>query len=223
MRGAPQVGFSATIRKIKARTSLLTRFRPPTWLILETHVQYKRNPARCQFTTVLGVTKMSGLVHPDQNVRNATQNSLCRAVNPGRGCCPSRASNCRRRARFSRKRSSRERKALTNQPRKCRSDTIMARIVAEKSESSLSPSHSFCGCTMFWRGTGRGPQELPNRLKRPPNRCAPLATRFSTMWDLHHFRLCKACLTACTFPACNRIGGEPTFRDLVGRPIQYKF
>src|ERR1700688_5038681 len=39
MRGAPQVGFSATIRKIKARTSLLTRFRPPTWLILETHVQ----------------------------------------------------------------------------------------------------------------------------------------------------------------------------------------
>jgi hypothetical protein len=40
--------------------------------------QYKRNPARCQFTTVLGVTKMSGLVHPDQNVLSATQNSLCR-------------------------------------------------------------------------------------------------------------------------------------------------
>jgi hypothetical protein len=48
MRGAPQVGFSETIRKIKARTSLLTRFRPPTCLNLETHVQYKRNPARCQ-------------------------------------------------------------------------------------------------------------------------------------------------------------------------------
>jgi hypothetical protein len=61
MRGAPQVGFSETIRKIKARTSLLTRFRPPTWLTLETHVQYKQNPARRQFTTVLGVTKMSGL------------------------------------------------------------------------------------------------------------------------------------------------------------------
>jgi hypothetical protein len=27
--GAPQVGFSESIRKIKARTSLLTRFRPP--------------------------------------------------------------------------------------------------------------------------------------------------------------------------------------------------
>jgi hypothetical protein len=71
--------------KLSARTSLLTRFRPHTWLTLETHVQYKRNPARCQFTTVLGVTKMSGLVHPDQNVRNATQNSLCRAVNRRRG------------------------------------------------------------------------------------------------------------------------------------------
>jgi hypothetical protein len=37
----------SNLRKIKARTSLLTRFRPPTWLTLETHVQYKRNPARC--------------------------------------------------------------------------------------------------------------------------------------------------------------------------------
>ena len=94
MRGAPQVGFSATIRKIKARTSLLTRFRPPTCLTLETHVQYKRNPARCQFTTVLGVTKTRGFLHPDQNVLNATQNSLCRAVNRWRGRCACRASNC---------------------------------------------------------------------------------------------------------------------------------
>jgi hypothetical protein len=152
MRGAPQVGFSETIRKIKARTSLLTRFRPPTWLTLETHVQYKRNPARCQFTTVLGVTKMSGFLHPD-HVRNATQNSLCRAVNRRQGCCACRASNCRRRARFSRTRSSRERKTLTNQPRRSRSDTIIAGIISENSESSFAPSHSFCRCTTFWRGT----------------------------------------------------------------------
>src|SRR6266849_1584748 len=71
MRGAPQVGFSATIRKIKARTSLLRRFRPPTWLILETHVQYNRNPARCQFTTVLGVTKTRGCLHPEQFVQGS--------------------------------------------------------------------------------------------------------------------------------------------------------
>jgi len=153
MRGAPQVGFSATIRKIKARTSLLTRFRPPTCLTLEIHVQYKRNPARCQFTTVLGVTKTRGLVHPDQNVLNATQNSLCRAVNRRRGRCACRASNCRRRARFSRTRSSRELKTLTIHPRRCRSGTIMARILSEKSESSFAPSHSFCECTTFWRDT----------------------------------------------------------------------
>src|SRR6267378_7805586 len=153
MRGAPQVGFSATIRKIKARTSLLTRFRPPTRLNLETHAQYKRNPARCQFTTVLGVTKTRGLVHPDQNVLNAIQNSLCRVVNRWRGRCACRASSCRRRARFSRTRSSRERQALNIQPRKCRSDTIIARILSELSEFSSSPSHSFCRCTTFWRGT----------------------------------------------------------------------
>ena len=29
----------------------------------------------------------------------------------------------------------------------------MARILSEKSESSLASSHSFCECTTFWRGT----------------------------------------------------------------------
>jgi hypothetical protein len=98
---------------------------------------------------------MRGFLHPDHNVLKATQNSLCRAVNRRRGCCAYRASNCRRRARFSRTRSSLERKTLTNQPRKCRSDTIMARILAEKPESSFAPSHSFCECTTFWRDTAR--------------------------------------------------------------------
>src|SRR6267154_2752568 len=53
-----------------------------TWVCrtLETHVQYKRNPARCQFTTALGVTKTRGFLHPDQHVHNATQNSLCGAA-----------------------------------------------------------------------------------------------------------------------------------------------
>src|SRR5664279_3917391 len=62
MRGAPHVGFSVTIRKIKARTSLLTGFRPPIGLTLESNLRYKRNPVRCQFTTVLGVTKMRGFL-----------------------------------------------------------------------------------------------------------------------------------------------------------------
>ena len=153
MRGAPQLGFSATMRKIRARASLLTRFRPPTCLALETHVQYKRNPARCHLTTVLRVTKTRGSVHPDQNVLNATQNNLCRAVNRRRGRLACRASNYRRSARFSRTRSSRELKALTIQPRRWRSHTIMARILSEQSELSSSPSRSLCGCTTFWRDT----------------------------------------------------------------------
>jgi len=41
----------------------------------------------------------------------------------------------------------RELKALTIHPRRCRSDTIMARILSELSEFSFSPSHSFCRCT----------------------------------------------------------------------------
>src|SRR6516164_1303333 len=149
MRGAPQVGFSATIRKVTPRTSLLTPFRPPTRLNLEIHIQYKRNPVPCQFTTLRGVTKTRGFLHPDQNVLNATQNSLCRAVNRVRGCCACKASSCWRRAKFSRTRSSRERKELMIHPRRCRSDTIMARIVAEKSESSFSQFIHSAGVRRF--------------------------------------------------------------------------
>ena len=89
---APRVGFSETIRKIKARTSLLAPFRPRTWLTLETHIQYKRNPARCQFTTVLGVTKMR-LPPPGPERSQSNPDSLCRAGNRRRGCCACRASN----------------------------------------------------------------------------------------------------------------------------------
>jgi hypothetical protein len=46
------------------------------------------------------------------------------------------------------------RKALTNLPRKCLSDAIIAGITLEKSEASFAPSHSFCRCTTFWLGTG---------------------------------------------------------------------
>jgi len=155
------------MRKIKARTSLLTRSRPPACLTLQTHVQYKRNPVRCQFTTVLGVTKTRGCLHPDQHILNATQNSLCRAVNRRRGRC-ALASNCRRRARFSRTRSVRQLKELTNQPRKCRSDTIMARILTEETESSLAPSHTFRRCTTFWRDTERQKSREWHFVRRGP-------------------------------------------------------
>jgi hypothetical protein len=177
MRGAPQIGFSATTRKIKARTTLLTRFPPPACLTLEAHAQYKRNPARCQFTAVLGMAKMRGLLHPDQNVLNTTQNSLCKAVNRRPGRCACRANNCRRRARFSMTRYSREPKALTIHPRKCRSDAIIVRILWEKFESDFGPSHSFCGCTTFWRGT-----RSKSHARTPPE--AGVASHSSVILDI---------------------------------------
>jgi hypothetical protein len=82
-RGPGRNSLGLLSRKIKARTSLLTRFRPPTCLNVETQAQYKRNPARCQFTTVLGVTRTRGFLQPDQIVLNATQNNLCREAIDG--------------------------------------------------------------------------------------------------------------------------------------------
>ena len=62
-----------------------TGFRPPLDLALESHFQYSRKPARCQPTTVLGVTWMRGSFHRTQHFRNTTQNSLCAAVSRRRG------------------------------------------------------------------------------------------------------------------------------------------
>jgi hypothetical protein len=94
MRGAPQVGFSAAMRKIKALTSVLTRLLPPTRLARESHFQYSRKPARCQATTVFGVTSTRGCFQPDQSLRKTIQNSLCTVDSRERGRLVCRASNC---------------------------------------------------------------------------------------------------------------------------------
>jgi hypothetical protein len=52
------------------------------------------------------------------------------------------------------------------QPRKCRSDAIIARILSDKFDSSFSPSHSFCRCTTFWRGTRSGSRGTTFRWPR---------------------------------------------------------
>src|ERR1019366_7879014 len=69
MRGAPQVGFSATIRKISSRSSLVNGFLPTTRRVRELQLQYSRKPARCQRTTVSGVTRINDLFQPDQTLR----------------------------------------------------------------------------------------------------------------------------------------------------------
>src|SRR5215469_16714588 len=131
MRGAPQVGFSATMRKISSRTSRLKGFLPAARRVRDSQDQYNRKPVRCQRTTVSGVTSRSGFFHPDQSFRRATQNTLSKEPSRRRGRLARRASSCSRSARFSSMRSLRDRNAPTSQPTKCRSSGIMARILAD--------------------------------------------------------------------------------------------
>ena len=57
MHGAPQVAFSATIWKIKSRTSRGISLPPARRRTLHSRAQYRRNPARCQPGTVSGATR----------------------------------------------------------------------------------------------------------------------------------------------------------------------
>src|SRR5258708_12322341 len=69
MRGAPQIGSSATMRKINSRTSFDNLFLPSCFLTFEIRLQYSRNPARCQRTTVSGVTTRRDFFQSDRGTR----------------------------------------------------------------------------------------------------------------------------------------------------------
>src|ERR1700737_3470729 len=73
IRGAPQVGFSATIWKINSRPSFGVRLLPTCVRTLEISLQYIRKPVRCQRTTVSGVPTMRACFLPDQNRRRTPQ------------------------------------------------------------------------------------------------------------------------------------------------------
>jgi hypothetical protein len=77
MRGAPQVGFSATIRNISSRISLVILRPPPTrFRTLQSMAQYSLNPAWCHRMKVSGRTRMRAFRHRDQKRRATTQKSL---------------------------------------------------------------------------------------------------------------------------------------------------
>src|ERR1700680_245708 len=94
IRGAPQVGFSATIRKINSRTSFGVGLLPTCFRTLEINRQYIRKPVRCQRTTVSGVTTRRACFHPDQARRAITQKSLSKGPKLGRGCRRFSATSC---------------------------------------------------------------------------------------------------------------------------------
>jgi hypothetical protein len=116
LRGAPHVGFSATMRKISSRSSLLTHFRPARALCREHHVQYNLKPARCQRTPVSGWTMTSVRLHPDQNPRSITQKTLSEVASLGRGCRALRTVSCCRKAKISNSKSRREHKLQAIRP-----------------------------------------------------------------------------------------------------------
>ena len=155
MRGAPQVGFSAAMRKIKARISLLTAFRPLMGPVLESHFQYNRKPARCHSTTVLGVTRSRGFCHSAQSFLHISQNSFCMADSGRRGRLACRANSCCRRARFSRMRSSRDLKTLTTQPKRCRSHTIIAKNLTGFQQVEVSAKSLILGMRVVLTRTMR--------------------------------------------------------------------
>lgn len=144
-----QVGFSTAIRKISARTSSLARFLPPTRRARESQFQYSREPARCQATTVLGVTRTSESPQPDQSLRRAIQNSLWMVDSRRRGRLACNASSCWRSAKFSRIRSWRERKMQTIQPIKCRREEIMDQNLVAHASATLFRSRSLYECWTF--------------------------------------------------------------------------
>src|SRR5215469_18560345 len=85
--GAPQVGFSAAMRKINSRSSFGVGLRPNGPRPREISLQYMRKPARCQRTTVSGVTMMSDCFHCDHSRLMATQKSLSNRLRAGRRRC----------------------------------------------------------------------------------------------------------------------------------------
>src|SRR5580658_3818913 len=115
IRGAPHVEFSATMRKISSRNSLLTHFLPARTRRCESHVQYSLNPARCQRTQVSGWTKINVCIRSGQSRRKITQNSLSEVETCGRGYRCFITTGCWRSVKFSSSRSRRERKIRIRQ------------------------------------------------------------------------------------------------------------
>src|ERR1039458_5069426 len=94
MRGAPQVEFSATIRKINSRSSLLTDLLPTLGRCRESHFQYNLKPARCQPMTVSGWTRIKARRHSGHSRRKMTQNNLSGVENRGREQRRSNTASC---------------------------------------------------------------------------------------------------------------------------------
>ena len=101
IRGAPHSGFARLIFRISSRASETIGGRPGSRSLLF-HLQYQRNPWRCQEITVSGLTIISAVRHCDQKRESQTQNSLSVELRRSRARCDLlRTANWWRRARIS--------------------------------------------------------------------------------------------------------------------------
>ena len=111
MRGAPQVGFSATMRNIEF--AQFPAYAPPSCTSAMPReplpVQLESGPM--PRTTVSCRTRTNAHFHPYQSRRNITQNNLSEIANRGCECLRFKTVSCCRRARFSRSNSRRERRS----------------------------------------------------------------------------------------------------------------
>ena len=105
--GAPQVLFSSTICRIRVWTSLLI-LGLPVFFDWERNRQNRRKPARCQETTVSGLTMIRAFVHAGQSRRSRIPKSLSHFFYFGRGFLRLRTLSCWRKAKISRLRWYRE-------------------------------------------------------------------------------------------------------------------
>jgi len=101
---------------MRSRISWDSFFLPTRSFTLEIRLQYLLKPARCQRTTVSGVTMMRELFQADQNRRAETQNSLSRGLSLGLGCLRFSTVSCWQSAKFSKSSVRCERKQRASSP-----------------------------------------------------------------------------------------------------------
>jgi len=100
IRGAPHVGFSRDIRRIRSRISRSIGGRPGL-SALDFHFQYSRNPIQCHLTTVSGWTRTRADRQLGQRRESHTRKTRSRGRSFGRLTDCLNTATCCRRARFS--------------------------------------------------------------------------------------------------------------------------
>ena len=169
MRGAPQSGFARLIFRMRSRTSGATSGLPglPGRLF---QVQYRRNPRRCQATTVSGLTMMRAERQPDHRRSSHPQKRRSTSVSRTRPRCDLQSTFIWwRRARISNCKAARvwkqERRVPRNESNRVNIGVGSLAAGANQHQWFLS-ERSFWYAKRTWRARGRTSAEgrfAPNR------------------------------------------------------------